>query len=57
MLDLIQYDKKASSQMLDLASDSSINKKLEVLTEACERNSSLVNEVKKLKSLAESSVL
>ena len=57
MLELIQYDEKASSQMPELASDSSINKKLEVLTEACERNSSLVNEVKKLKSLAESSVV
>ncbi|EXB94572.1 hypothetical protein L484_022889 [Morus notabilis] len=60
LLNLIQYEEKASSQTINLKDDlqlySNINKRLDVLTEACEQNSSLLNEVKKLKSLVQNTV-
>ncbi|PON33659.1 hypothetical protein PanWU01x14_350950 [Parasponia andersonii] len=61
MLNLIQYAEPATSQLSNMKVgsplDSRIENRLEVLTEACERNSSLLNEVKKLKSLVQNSLL
>ncbi|GMY32175.1 protein GLUTELIN PRECURSOR ACCUMULATION 3 isoform X4 [Fagus crenata] len=55
MLNLIQYKKPCTFQMPDQNGGSpiersSIEKRIEVLREACERNSSLLTEVNKLKS-------
>uniref|UniRef100_A0A2N9H6X8 RPAP1/MINIYO-like TPR repeats domain-containing protein n=1 Tax=Fagus sylvatica TaxID=28930 RepID=A0A2N9H6X8_FAGSY len=55
MLNLIRYKKPCTFQMPDQnvgspIERSSIEKKIEVLREACERNSSLLTEVNKLKS-------
>ncbi|KAL5856177.1 hypothetical protein ACOSQ4_005979 [Xanthoceras sorbifolium] len=55
MLDLIQYSKPSTCQMLDQYGGSSlqpcnIEKRFEILREACEGNSSLLIEVEKLKS-------
>lgn len=55
MMNLIRYNKPSASQMSDQNGGSplersSIDKKMEVLTEACEGNSTLLTEVNKLKS-------
>lgn len=54
MLNLIQYNKLPTSQMPDQNGSplerSSMEKRFEVLTEACEGNSSLLTVVDKLKS-------
>lgn len=56
MLNLIRYDKvtmdKDGSPL-----EYDVNKRLEVLIEACERNSSLLSEVEKLRSLVKNSQL
>lgn len=55
MLNLIRYNKPSTSKMLDRNGGSPlergrVEKRIEVLTEACEGNSSLLKEVEKLKS-------
>ncbi|XP_030483763.2 transcriptional elongation regulator MINIYO isoform X2 [Cannabis sativa] len=59
MLNLIRYTKpemlQNSNVKVSLPLD--MEKRFEVLTEACERNSSLLNEVKKLKSLVQNDLL
>lgn len=53
MLDLIQYSKPLASQMFEHNGGLSlqqIEKRFEILKEACEGNSSLLTEVEKLKS-------
>lgn len=55
MLNLLRCNKSSTNQMLDQNGGSpiersSIDKRIEVLAEACEGNSSLLVEVSKLKS-------
>ena len=61
MLNLLRYNKQATSHITNTEDtisplDSSVDKRLEVLTEACERNSSLLNEVNKLKLLVQNTL-
>jgi hypothetical protein len=55
VLNLIRYNKPSTAKTLDRNGGSplergSVEKRIEVLTEACEGNSSLLTEVEKLKS-------
>lgn len=56
MLDLLRYNSKGSGNSMEKeesgAERSETEKRLEVLKEACEGNSSLLSEVEKLKSAA-----
>ena len=56
MLNLIQYNKPSTSKTLDRNGGSplergGVERRIKVLTEACDGNSSLLTEVEKLKSL------
>lgn len=57
MLNLIRYTKPVTSLISNMKVgsplDSSIEERFEILTEACQRNSSLLSEVKNLKSLVQ----
>lgn len=55
MLDLVRYSKRCANEMEEeeaatQTSESGIERRMEVLKEACEGNSSLLSEVEKLKS-------
>lgn len=54
MLNLIRYD-KVTMDRDGSPLEMSIDKRFEVLIEACERNSSLINEVERLKTLVNNS--
>lgn len=48
MVDLVRYSKRCANGMEEETSET--ERRLEVLTEACEGNSSLISELEKLKS-------